>query len=294
VLCSLDELTRWRSGLPGHDAVGVVVGSFDILHPGNLQGLEAADDAAAHMLVLLRPDETQCHSAEQRAAFLSGIRGVDRVAQLDLCDVITLLDGQTFHFSTIAEGDSDAFAEAVTGRTLGVATLPESAYRSSEAVVEAIRRGATPLDSPEPGPRVNGPEGGRRVSVNGCFDILHLGHVDMLTRAKAMGDHLTVLINSDASVQRYKGETRPVMPQSFRARALRALCSVDAVAVFDEDNPLAMLEALKPDIHVKGGSYEESRVADERALLESWGGRVEMCPLLENFSTSRIIEIAAG
>lgn len=294
MLSNLDQLTQWRAGLPDHEAVGVLVGSFDILHPGNLQALEAAEGAAMHVLVLLRPDETQCHSAEQRAAFLLGVRGVDHVAQLSVEEVATLLDGQNFHISTVAEGDADAFADAVTTRTLAVGTLPQPACPSAEAVVDAIRSGATPIESPEPGPRENHAATGRRVSVNGCFDILHLGHVDMLSRAKEMGDHLTVLINSDASVQRYKGATRPVMPQSFRARALRALRSVDAVEVFDEDNPLSLLETLKPDVHVKGGSFEESRVADERALLQSWGGRVEMCPLLENFSTSRIIEIAAG
>ena len=294
MLSRLDELKEWRAGLPDHEAVGVVVGSFDILHPGNLQALEAADGAATHVLILLRPDDAKCHSAEQRAAFLLGVRGVDRVAQLSPVEIAELLDAQDYHMAAIAEGPSDDFVETITSRTLAVGTLPPPACASADAVVDAIREGRTPVESPEPGLRVNVSPAGRCVTVNGCFDILHLGHLDLLERAKAMGDHLTVLINSDVSVQRYKGESRPVMPQSFRARALRALRAVDAVEIFDDDNPLALLESLKPEVHVKGGSFEESRVADERALLESWGGRVEMCPLLENFSTSRIIEIAAG
>jgi D-beta-D-heptose 7-phosphate kinase/D-beta-D-heptose 1-phosphate adenosyltransferase len=129
-----------------------------------------------------------------------------------------------------------------------------------------------------------------RVTVNGCFDILHIGHLRFLAAARAMGGALTVLINDDASVARYKGPTRPVFPEGFRSAALKALVSVDDVVMFAEDEPLAAIAAVKPDIHVKGGSFEPERVRHERELVARWGGRLVGTPLEEGFSTSSYIQ----
>jgi D-beta-D-heptose 7-phosphate kinase/D-beta-D-heptose 1-phosphate adenosyltransferase len=130
------------------------------------------------------------------------------------------------------------------------------------------------------------------VFTNGCFDLLHIGHVTLLDDARREGDRLILGINSDASVSRLKGPSRPIVPEHARARVLAALAAVDAVVVFDEPTPLELMVALRPDVIVKGGDY----VADEivgAAEVRSWGGRVKIVPFVEGFSTTQIIARAA-
>jgi rfaE bifunctional protein nucleotidyltransferase chain/domain len=294
MLSSHDQVRQWRAGLQEKQATAVVTGTFDILQPGNLAALEQAAGVAGAVLVILSPDTTGCHSLEQRAAFLAGVRSVDCVTTCSLEDVSKLVCEWGIHFAVHCGERADAYDRAAAE---GAESLHEIDYvpgGSTADLVDAIQSGTTPLSCTVDAPPAAVVSDTGRVTVNGCFDLLHLGHVDLLTRARAMGESLTVLINSDASVQRYKGPTRPVMPQNVRARALRALTAVDDVIVFDADTPLSALESIEPDVHVKGGSYEPDRVASEKALLESWGGRLEMCPLLESFSTSRLIEMARG
>lgn len=128
------------------------------------------------------------------------------------------------------------------------------------------------------------------VTTNGCFDLFHAGHLQTLEAARALGGALLVLLNSDASVRRFKGVTRPYLSESDRAQLLQALRCVDAVFVFEQDTPLEALEWLKPEIHVKGGSYLPERIAAEKALLESWGGRLEVLPLKEGLSSTALIK----
>jgi rfaE bifunctional protein nucleotidyltransferase chain/domain len=120
----------------------------------------------------------------------------------------------------------------------------------------------------------------RVVTTNGCFDLLHAGHLDILEKARSLGDFLIVLLNSDASVQALKGPHRPIQPEVARARLLLGLRAVDAVVIFDEPTPLAALNRLRPHVHVKGGSFVPEKVAAERALLESWGGTLQHFPLV--------------
>ena len=130
------------------------------------------------------------------------------------------------------------------------------------------------------------------VFTNGCFDLLHIGHVTLLDDARREGDRLILGINSDASVSRLKGPSRPIVPEHARARVLAALAAVDAVVVFDEPTPLELMVALRPDVIVKGGDY----VADEivgAAEVRSWGGRGKIVPFAEGFSTTQIIARAA-
>jgi len=126
------------------------------------------------------------------------------------------------------------------------------------------------------------------VFTNGCFDILHAGHLDLLERAAALGDRLVVGINSDASVQRLKGPERPVNPEGFRARMLASLSGVDAVVVFGEDTPLALIEALRPDVLVKGGDYRAEDVVGA-GVVAAHGGQVEIVPLTQGHSTTGLI-----
>jgi rfaE bifunctional protein nucleotidyltransferase chain/domain len=165
----------------------------------------------------------------------------------------------------------------------------------TEEIILAMRENRTPIRVPEPERETDRSAGAPpvapvRVTVNGCFDILHVGHLRFLADARAMGGTLTVLINDDASVARYKGPTRPVFPEAFRETALRALDAVDDVVTFAEDEPLAAMARVKPDIHVKGGSFEPERVRHERELVAQWGGRLVGTPMVEGFSTSAYIQ----
>ncbi len=135
--------------------------------------------------------------------------------------------------------------------------------------------------------------GQRVVFTNGCFDLLHLGHVTLLEMARRLGDRLIVAINSDDSVRRLKGPSRPVLPATDRAQILAALGVVDAVMIFDDDTPLHPIEAIRPDVLVKGGDYSEEKVVGARQV-RSWGGTVELVPIVEGASTTELIERATS
>ncbi|HEX6058955.1 MAG TPA: D-glycero-beta-D-manno-heptose 1-phosphate adenylyltransferase [Gemmatimonadaceae bacterium] len=135
---------------------------------------------------------------------------------------------------------------------------------------------------------------GRLVFTNGVFDLLHPGHVDVLVGARTHGDALVVGINSDASVRRLgKGPERPVRSQRERGYVLAALECVDAVVVFDEDTPLELIHALRPDVLVKGGDYDESTIVGA-ADVRAWGGDVVVVPLTPGQSTTSIVEKLRG
>ncbi len=128
------------------------------------------------------------------------------------------------------------------------------------------------------------------VTTNGVFDILHISHVHILQKAKDFGDVLIVLLNSDISVKKNKGPLRPIIPEKERAEMLTSLNCVDYVIIFDEDKPLNLLKEIKPHIHVKGGTFLQERVKEEKDLLESWGGEFKTFELEEGYSTTNIIE----
>lgn len=126
------------------------------------------------------------------------------------------------------------------------------------------------------------------VSTNGCFDLLHVGHLRLLKAAKELGDVLVVAMNNDRSVRRLKGVARPYVPADERAELVAALEPVDYVVLFSEDTPEAVLAAIRPDVHVKGGDY---RLEDlpERRVVEEGGGRVVILPLVPSRSTSALV-----
>jgi D-beta-D-heptose 7-phosphate kinase / D-beta-D-heptose 1-phosphate adenosyltransferase len=136
-------------------------------------------------------------------------------------------------------------------------------------------------------------EGKKIVFTNGCFDVLHSGHVSLLEQAAAFGDFLVVGLNDDASVSRLKGPARPVNKAEERARVLGALASVGAVVLFSEDTPVEVIKALKPDVHVKGGDYKKDQMP-ETPVVEGYGGRVELIKLVEGKSTTATIARLAG
>lgn len=127
------------------------------------------------------------------------------------------------------------------------------------------------------------------VFTNGCFDILHRGHVDYLNRAKQLGDVLIVGINSDRSVQKLKGRGQPFVGQEDRAFILSELKAVDVVSIFDEDTPFNLINAIKPDILVKGGDYKKDEIVGGD-IVENNGGRVEVISFVDGKSTTDLIE----
>lgn len=134
----------------------------------------------------------------------------------------------------------------------------------------------------------------RIVFTNGVFDLVHFGHVEYLEDARALGDRLVIGVNGDASVRRLKGPTRPILPEADRREFLRALECVDLVLSFDDDTPLRLIEAVAPDVLVKGGDWPVESIVG-REFVESRGGRVLSIPLREGFGTSNRIErILAG
>ncbi|MEI6092086.1 MAG: D-glycero-beta-D-manno-heptose 1-phosphate adenylyltransferase [bacterium] len=127
------------------------------------------------------------------------------------------------------------------------------------------------------------------VFTNGCFDILHAGHIDYMEKAKTLGDVLIVGVNSDESVKRIKGSKRPIVKQEYRLRLLEGISSIDYLVVFEEDTPLALIEKLRPDILVKGADWKDKGVVGED-FVKTYGGKVKLIDLLPGISTSIVIE----
>ncbi|MFA5992835.1 MAG: D-glycero-beta-D-manno-heptose 1-phosphate adenylyltransferase [Candidatus Pacearchaeota archaeon] len=128
------------------------------------------------------------------------------------------------------------------------------------------------------------------VWTNGCFDILHVGHIRYLQKAKACGDLLIVGINSDSSIREIKGPSRPIVSESERAELIAALECVDKVIIFSEAHPTKYLEELKPEVYAKGGDYNLDTInQDERKIVESYNGKIAILPAETNSSTTNII-----
>jgi len=127
------------------------------------------------------------------------------------------------------------------------------------------------------------------VFTNGCFDLIHYGHVKYLEAAKRKGDILVVAVNSDGSVRRIKGKMRPLVNEKFRAGVIAALESVDYVIIFEEDTPLKLIKSLKPCILVKGSDWQEENIVG-RDFVKSYGGKVMTIKLIKGFSTSNLLK----
>jgi D-beta-D-heptose 7-phosphate kinase/D-beta-D-heptose 1-phosphate adenosyltransferase len=201
-------------------------------------------------------------------------------------------------------GDSFAAAAAllladgaVTGEAVAAAVAAASAFVGRGGASAWDSAPATPSATAEPAgdvgvaallDRVRG-AGGTVVATGGCFDLLHAGHVATLRAARGLGDCLVVCINSDDSVRRLKGPSRPLVSAPDRARVLEALEFVDAVVVFDEDTPAEVLERLRPDVWAKGGDYAGADLP-EAAVLRRWGGQAVVLPYLDGHSTTALVE----
>jgi D-beta-D-heptose 7-phosphate kinase/D-beta-D-heptose 1-phosphate adenosyltransferase len=198
-------------------------------------------------------------------------------------------------------GAGDAFASAVTGALLVNSSVRAAVAAAVCAASQFVAGGGAasvrslPVEQPSSS-RLSTTDvvtrlrrrGGRLVATGGCFDLLHPGHLSLLRQARALGDALVVCVNSDESVRRRKGPSRPIVPAADRIALLEALEPVDAVMMFDEDTPVALLETLRPDLWVKGGDYTISDLP-EALVVHRHGGQVVIIPLVSGYSTSRIV-----
>jgi len=135
--------------------------------------------------------------------------------------------------------------------------------------------------------------GERVVFTNGCFDLLHVGHVRSLEQARGFGDRLVVAVNRDASVRRLKGPRRPIVPERQRAELIAALACVDWVVLFGEETPLALIRALRPDVLAKGGDWKRDEIVG-REDVEGWGGRVERLRVVPGVRSTLLVDRARG
>lgn len=237
-------------------------------------------------IALLKSDSQIISPAAARQVFDVSGAGDTVIATLALARACNL-DEET------ALGLANTAAGIVVGK---VGTVPLQRDELLGALMPEIglRAGEKVLDLKQLKVRVAAWRGSAEkiVFTNGCFDLLHIGHVTLLEEARQAGDRLVVAINSDDSVKKLKGPNRPVVGENERARILAAMSAVDAVVIFDEPTPLETIEALRPDVIVKGGDYDESTVVGAKEV-RSWGGRVKIVPTVAGFSTSNLIAKAA-
>lgn len=186
--------------------------------------------------------------------------------------------------SAIVEAHADAGRWLTDG---GVGGLALGAVNDHD-----VGRGLGGVSADEVVERVRA-RGGTVVATGGCFDVLHAGHLALLQQARALGDCLVVLLNSDASVRRLKGAARPVHTAADRGRLLEGLACVDAVVVFEDDDPTATLARLRPDVWVKGGDYRDQDLPEARTV-RALGGRIVLVPYVDGHSTTRILQRLAG
>lgn len=238
-------------------------------------------------IAVVRPGNRFVAPAQARQVFDVSGAGDTVIAVLALCLASALQPETAVQLANLAAG-------IVVGK---VGTVPVEKHELLAALSPEIALHAEDqvLGRDELGQRVQiwKANGERVVFTNGCFDLLHIGHITLLEQARRFGDRLIVAINSDASVSSLKGPTRPIVSQDARARVLAALSAVDAVVVFDEPTPLELIVAVRPDVLVKGGDYEADSIVGAKEVA-SWGGQVRIVPLVEGFSTTRLIQKGAG
>lgn len=208
-------------------------------------------------------------------------------------------------------GAGDRFASAATAALLDGSTVADAVAHAVDTAARFVATGAAATLSTCDGPATATTDeadiagsafdvaaevrqrGGRLIATGGCFDLLHPGHVSLLRQARAMGDALIVCLNSDDSVRRLKGPSRPIVSARDRARLLLELSSVDAVAIFDESAPSALLDRLRPDIWVKGGDYSAAELP-EAEVVRRHGGEIALIPTVRGYSTTQLVSRSRG
>ena len=273
-------------------AAGFKLGDDDLLARAGEQLRKSAD--AEYLLITLG----------ERGMALAGPKGaLDRVAAeaREVFDVTGAGDTVLAYFGLgLAAGmpadDAARIANAAAGIVVG--KVGTAAVSPAEILSDAGRQQGTSSKQMALREAVARLEherslGRRIVFTNGCFDLLHAGHVQLLESARALGDVLVVALNSDASIRRLKGEGRPVVGETDRVRMMCALDAVGIVIVFDEDTPLEAIQHIRPDVLVKGGDYEIDTIVGA-SLVQGYGGRVATIPLVAGLSTTGLLETIRG
>ena len=283
---NLHELSA-ATGIPPKDTEPLLAAAAAMLPALGLEYLTVT--LSEKGIAVVRPDTihaTQVFPAVARQVFDVSGAGDTVIATLALSLASGLPIEAAVRLANIAAGIvvSKIGTVPITRDELITSLMPEIELQASEKLLE--------LDRLQIRVHAWRSKGERVVFTNGCFDLLHVGHITLMEDARRQGDRLIVAINSDASVSGLKGPTRPVVSERDRGRVLAALAAVDAVIVFGEPTPLALINALKPDVIVKGGDYVEDTVVGAKEV-RSWGGAVKIVPTVEGFSTSKLIARAA-
>ncbi len=231
------------------------------------QTAEGLDHAHIPTIPVQVYDVTGAGDAVAATLAIALASGLDLEASCALANLAGRAVVRQYGVGTISIGHLRDEVAASSGRSNKVVDLPRAIERA-----EDVRR-----------------EGGKVVFTNGCFDILHYGHAYLLQYARSQGDFLVLGLNTDASVSRGKGPNRPLVPEDERSYMLSLYPFIDLVVLFDDDTPMALIEALKPDVLVKGGDYTPETVVG-RDFVESYGGRVAICPRLDGLSTTNIVK----
>jgi D-beta-D-heptose 7-phosphate kinase/D-beta-D-heptose 1-phosphate adenosyltransferase len=281
---NLGELSTALGG-DGHDLEALLNAAEGMVKELDLEFLTAT--LGEKGIALVRPGNRMVAQAVARQVFDVSGAGDTVIAVLALCLASGLKPETAVELANVAAGIvvGKVGTVPVEKHELLAALTPQIALSGGDKVVtreELMQRAALW--------RANGE---RVVFTNGCFDLLHVGHITLIEQARRFGDRLIVAINSDASVQVLKGPTRPIVRETERARVLAALGAVDAVVVFGEETPLELIVAARPDVIVKGGDYGVDTVVGAKEVM-SWGGQVKIVPTVQGFSTSGMIAKGAG
>ena len=285
---NLGELTaavRQKTGVEKHEMKSLLDEAQTMVTEFGLDFLTAT--LSEKGIALVRSDMRMEAPATARQVFDVSGAGDTVIAVLALCLASGLTPETAVQLANVAAGVvvGKVGTAPVEKHELLAALAPEIALHAEDKVVsrsELVTRVAQWRGNGE-----------RVVFTNGCFDLLHIGHITVLEQARRFGDRLIVAINSDASVSSLKGPSRPIVGEHERARVLAALAAVDAVVVFGEPTPLELIVASRPDVIVKGGDYGVETVVGA-AQVQSWGGQVKIVPIVPGFSTTRLIERGAG
>jgi D-beta-D-heptose 7-phosphate kinase/D-beta-D-heptose 1-phosphate adenosyltransferase len=276
---NLAELSA-ATGIPAKDVDAILAAGQKMVTELDLEAMTATMSEKG--IALLRGDSRFIAPAVARQVFDVSGAGDAVIATLALALAGDLPMDVAIQLANVSAGIavSKVGTVPVNRDELLMSLMPEIELQAAEKVLslDALRARASAWRS----------AGQRIVFTNGCFDLLHIGHITLLEDARREGDRLVVGINSDASVSELKGPSRPIVGERERGRILAALAAVDAVVVFDEPTPLLLIEELRPDVIVKGGDYTEETVVGAKEV-RSWGGRLKIIPTVEGFSTTKLI-----
>jgi D-beta-D-heptose 7-phosphate kinase/D-beta-D-heptose 1-phosphate adenosyltransferase len=272
------------TGLPHKDAEPMLAAAAAMLPTLGLDYLTVT--LSEKGIAVVRPDGHHIYPAVAKQVFDVSGAGDTVIATLALSLASGLPIEDAVPLANIAAGIvvSKVGTVPITRDELLTSLSPQIELQASEKVL--------PLDRLITRVHAWRSKGERVVFTNGCFDLLHVGHITLMEDARRQGDRLVVAINSDASVSGLKGPTRPVVREQDRGRVLAALAAVDAVVVFGEPTPLNLILAIRPDVIVKGGDYTADSVVGAEEV-RSWGGEVKIVATVEGFSTTKLIARAA-